>query len=112
MAILFPQTVEREHLLIVDGYSNKKTLEAAIKDFGRYIEKTFKNGEGNALISVVNEGISESNTPYLPANRAYGGYFFEWEEVGCASRWDGESETMEYRPGSYYFVIGMVKSET
>lgn len=109
MAIIFPAKIERENTIIVDGYSDKKTLNAAIKDFGSFIEKRFKNGEGNALISAANDGLSETNTPYLPAEHSEGGYFFEWQEVGCASKYDNLTDSMEYEDANYYFVIRMVK---
>lgn len=109
MAIIFPEKIERENTIILDGYSTKKTLEAAIKDFGRFIEKKFKNGEGDGLISMVNDGITDTNNPYVPANTSEGGYFFEWEEVGCASKYDNLTDSMEYEDANYYFVIRMVK---
>jgi len=109
MAIIFPEKIERENTIILDGYSNKKTLEAAIKDFGSFIEKKFHNGEGNSLISMVNDGITETNNPWVSASSSEGGYFFEWEEVGCASKWDNITDSMEYQEASFYFVIRMCK---
>ncbi len=109
MAIKFPQVVERKDTITVDGYSDRKHLEAAIKDFGKYIEKRFKNGEGGVLVSMVADGITDTNTPYTPASSSCGGYFFEWEEVSCASMLNEDTGVMEYADGNYYFVIRMVK---
>lgn len=107
--IIYPAKIERENTVIVDGYSDRKTLNAAIKDFGRFIEKHFKNGEGQALIDMVNDGITEFNTPFVPAKDSEGGYFFEMEEVSTASKYDEALETMDYREANYYFCMRFVK---
>lgn len=109
MAIIFPQKIERENAIIVDGYSDKKTLNGAIKDFGRFIENKFHNGEGQLLIDMVNDGIDETNTPFIPAKSSDGGYFFEVEDVGCASKYDNITEEMEYKDANFYFVIRFLK---
>lgn len=109
MAIIFPEMIERENTITVDGYSNKKTLNAAIKDFGKYIENKFHNGEGQSLIDMVNDGINETNSPFIPASKSEGGYFFEVENVGCASRCDNDTDEIEYKEANFYFVIRLVK---
>lgn len=109
MAIIFPEKIERESTIIVDGYSNKKTLNGAIKDIGRFIEKKFHNGEGQSLVDMVNDGIDEYNSPFIPAKMSGGGYFFEMEEVGCASKFDPITDAMEYEEANYYFVIRFCK---
>ena len=109
MAIIFPEIIERESTVIVDGYSDRKSLEAAIKDFGRFVEKKFHNGEGMSVIGMVNDGISETNNPYVKASSSEGGYFFEWEKVGCASKYDSTTETIDYKDANWYFVMRFVR---
>lgn len=107
--IIFPAKTEREHTVIVDGYSDKKTLNAAIKDFGQFIERKFKNGEGQLLIDIVKDGITETNTPFIPARDSEGGYFFEVDEVTVATRYDDVLEDIEYRDANYYFCMRFIK---
>lgn len=108
--IRFPGVIERENTITVDGYSDRKTFAGAIRDFGRYIEKQYHNGEGDAIISILNDGIDEHNQIIVPAKEAgkYG-YFFEVEEVECASDIDEETDEMKYADGHFYLVMRFVK---
>ena len=107
MTIKFPGIIERKDHFIVDGYSDKKTEAGAIKDFGRFIEKKFNNGEGQALIDCVKFGES----PVVPVSQAGGGYFFEIEEVCGASQFNDETDEMEYADGNFYLVIKFFKPD-
>ena len=107
--IRFPGVIERENTITVDGYSDRKTFAGAVRDFGRYIEKHFHNGEGDAIISIVNDGIDEFNQVIVPAEESCGGYFFEVEEVECASCIDEETDEMKYADGHFYLVMRFVK---
>jgi hypothetical protein len=106
--IIFADSIERENTITVDGYSDRKTINGAVKDFGRYIEKKYHNGEGQTIIDIVNDGISETNSPFASAQSSDGGYFFEIEEVPCASRYNEIGE-MEYKEANYYLVMRFVK---
>lgn len=106
--IIFPAKIERADTVIVDGYSDRKTFEGAVKDFGRFIEKKFKNGEGQALIDTIEDGISETNQIIFKAETSDGGYFFEVEEVPCASRYNDFNE-MEYKEANYYICMRFIK---
>lgn len=105
MAIKFPGVIERKDTCIVDGYSDRKTRNAAIKDFGKYIEKLYHNGEGQNLIDTVNFG----EDPELPAAHSDGGYFFEIEEVTGACSFNEETDEMEYADGHWYMTIRFIK---
>lgn len=107
--IIFADTIERVHTITIDGYSDRKTISGAVKDFGRYIEKTYHNGEGQAIIDIVKDGISETNSPFASPEGSDGGYFFEIEEVPCASRYDESIDSMEYREANYYLYMRFFK---
>jgi hypothetical protein len=107
--IIFADAIEREHTITVDGYSDKKTVSGAVKDFGRYIEKRYHNGEGQAIIDIVKYGISETNSPFASPEGSDGGYFFEIEEVPGASRYDETTDDREYKEANYYLCMRFVK---
>jgi hypothetical protein len=107
--IIFAGSIERENTVTVDGYSDRKTISGAVKDFGRYIEKKYHNGEGQCIINIVKDGISETNNPFVSPKDSCGGYFFEIEEVPCASRYDEETDEMEYKEANYYLCMRFVK---
>jgi hypothetical protein len=108
--IRFPEVIERENTITVDGYSDRKTFAGAVRDFGRYIEKHFRNGEGDAIISIVNDGIDEFNQVIVPAKESgNNGYFFEVDEVECASYIDEETDETKYGDGHFYLVMRFMK---
>ena len=92
--IIFADSIERTETITVDGYSDRKTISGAVKDFGRYIEKTYHNGEGNAIIVIAKDGINATNSPFASPEGSDGGYFFEVEEVSCASRYDESTDSI------------------
>ncbi len=104
MSIIFPKETKREGCITVDGYSNMNSLVEAVKDFGRYIERKYKNGQGRILIDMANDGFSVTNNPFAPPCEG-GVYFFEYDEVPCASELNEDTATMKYAEANYYFVI-------
>lgn len=99
----FVEATERKETITVDGYSTCKTLKGALKDMGRWIEKTYANGEGEALIDMVND--NEITTIKGGVNE----YALDYEEVEGASRWNDETDDMEYANGNWYIMIRFVK---
>jgi len=106
--IIFAESCERPNTITVDGYTDKKTIRGAVKDIGRFIEKVYHNGEGEHLIKMVNEGISETNNPFIKAVDA-DSYFFDIEEVPCATRCGQDGNVNDYADANYYFCIRFVK---
>lgn len=98
----FTGIIDRKDTIIIDGYSNKKTVKAAIKEFGTYIKKHVNEMEGNCIIENGIESI-------LPACESCGGYFLEIENVPCACEYDEKTDTMKYSDGNYYLVCRIVK---
>lgn len=94
--------IDRPNTVTIDGYSNRKTLTGAIKEFGRWIAKNVNREEGNA---IVENGIDS----LLSAKDSCGGYFLEVEEVSCASNWNEDTDEMEYKEGRWYLCCRIVK---
>ena len=98
----FAGIIERAETVTVDGYSNRKTAKAAIKEMGRYIRDNVNETEGNAIIDYPEESL-------LSASESYGGYFLEIEEVPCASQYNEDTDEVEYDEANYYIVCRIVK---
>lgn len=64
--------IERSNCWIVDGYSTRKSEEAAIKDFGQMLQKKIGTDEG--ILEYGKEVL-------LPMTESCGGYYFEMEET-------------------------------
>ena len=66
--------------------------------------------EAKVLLSFLECGIDEYNTPFFKATNSDGGYFFEYEEVPCATRYNEETDEVEYKEGYHnYFCIRFVR---
>jgi hypothetical protein len=99
----FVGVIERETTITVDGYSNRKTLKAALKDMGRYIRDHLNEGEGQCILNYPEEVRVSWEA------KKQGCYFLEAEEVPCACRWHEDTEEMEYADGNWYIVCRFVK---
>lgn len=97
----FVGAIERPVTMTVDGYSNAKTINGAISEFGRYIMKHFSESEGSALVEFKSECLLS------PQNDVE--YFLTIEEVPCASKWNEDTEEMEYADGNYYLCMRFIK---
>lgn len=107
--LAFVEAIVREETITIDGYTSNKTVKGVIKDVARALEK-YDMGEAEAMRSMAKGFIPEINTPFSEASASDGGYFFEYEEVPCASRWNEEKEEMEYKEGFHnYFCIRIVR---
>lgn len=101
--------IVREDTITVDGYTTNKTERGIIKDAARAIEKYDKE-EAKALLSFLECRIDKYNTPFVKATHSDGGYFFEYEEVSCATRYNEETDEVEYKEGYHnYFCIRFVR---
>ena len=107
--LAYVDIIERENTITIDGYTSNKTERGIIKDVVRAIEKYDKE-EAKALLSFLECGIDEYNTPFVKAMNSDGGYFFEYEEVSCATRYNEDTDEVEYKDGyNNYFCIRIVK---
>ena len=91
----------------MDGYSDRKTLVAAMHDFGKEVAKIDAD-EGALLLEVKTE--REAKDMFCPVSEwdlrnGLVAYILEWEEVPCACRWNEEEDEMEYTDGKWYFHI-------
>lgn len=107
--LAFVEKIERENTVTVDGYTSNKTVKGIIRDVARAIAK-IDEGWARFLTDAANDFDPVFNSPFIGAKNSDGGYFFEIEEVGCASRYDEETDEMEYKEGyNTYFCIRIVK---
>lgn len=98
----FVGITEREGTVTIDGYSSRKSLEAAIKEMGRWIARNIDESEGNALVEYPIESL-------LKAEDSCGGFFLEAEEVGAASKWDDQTGEMMYLEANWYIICRIVR---
>lgn len=90
-------------------YTSNKTERGIIKDVARVVSK-YDQSEANTLLDYLKMGLNKYNTPFAKASESEGGYFFEYEEVPCATRYNEETDEMKYKEGYYnYFCIRIVK---
>lgn len=107
--LAYVDAIVREDTITVDGYTSNKTERGIIKDVARAIEK-YDQGESNFLLEMLKMGIDEYNDPFVKAANSSGGYFFEYEEVPCATRYNEETDEVEYKEGYHnYFCIRFVR---
>jgi len=107
--LAYVDAIVREDTITVDGYTSNKTERGIIKDVARAIEK-YDQGESNFLLEMLKMGIDEYNDPFVKVANSGGGYFFEYEEVPCATRYNEETDEVEYKEGYHnYFCIRFVR---
>lgn len=99
----FVGAIERPDTITVDGYSNAKTINGAISEFGRYIAKHFSESEGSNITEYKQESLCS------PSEEEASSYFFTIEEVPCAAQWNEKTEEMEYADGNYYLCVRFCK---
>lgn len=97
--------IEREDTITIDGYTSNKTEKGIVKDVARAVRK-YSESEADCLLETIKRG----ETPFLNATDSCGGYFFEYEESHCATKYNEETDEVEYKDGfNNYFCIRIVK---
>lgn len=98
--LIYPGVINTATTATVDGYSNRKSKAAAIKELGRYIRKYINEEEGQSIIDYPVE------CPMLSP----GEYFLQVEEVPGASYFDEEVDGQTgYTDANWYIVCRIVK---
>lgn len=106
--LAYVEAIERKDTITIDGYTSAKTERGIVADVARAVEK-YDKGEAEALRSCLAYGLDEYNHPFVKAENSDGGYFFEYEE-GNATRYNEETDEIEYKDGyHHYFCIRIVK---
>lgn len=105
--MIFTDVIERDNSFTIDGYSNRKTIKGAIKEFGKYIAKNYSEAEGNNLIEYQEECIQEPSQEDV--RNGLTSYFFTIEEVPCASKLNHVTDEIEYSEANYYLCIRIIK---
>lgn len=105
----YVDVIERKETITIDGYTSNKTERGIIKDVARVVAKYSKD-EADVLLECLKMGLDKYNKPFLKASESEGGYFFEYEEVPCATRYNEEIDGVEYKDGFHnYFCIRICK---
>lgn len=107
--LAYVDVIERKDTITIDGYTSNKTEKGIIRDVARAIQP-YSESEAQALLDALKFGIDENNTPFVKSADSCGGYFFEYEEVPCATKYNEETDEIEYKEGfKNYFCIQIVK---
>ena len=107
--LAYVDAIERKDTITIDGYTSNKTEKGIIRDVARAIQP-YSESEAQALLDALKFGIDENNTPFIKTAGSCGGYFFEYEEVPCATRFNEKTDEIEYKEGfKNYFCIQIVK---
>lgn len=107
--VAYVEGIEKKKVITIDGYTSNKTINGIVRDVARAI-KPYSENEAQALLDALKFGIDENNTPFVKSADSCGGYFFEYEEVPCATRYNEETDEIEYKEGfKNYFCIQIVK---
>lgn len=107
--VAYVEAIEKKSVITIDGYTSNKTINGIVKDVAKVI-KHYSESEAQALLDALKFGIDENNTPFVKSADSCGGYFFEYEEVPCATRYNEETDEIEYKEGfKNYFCIQIVK---
>lgn len=98
--LIYPGVINTATTATVDGYSNRKSKTAAIKEMGRYIRKYINKEEGQSIIDYPEECPTISPSEY----------FLITEEVPCASYFDEKTDgQIGYTDANWYIVCRIVK---
>lgn len=101
--LIYPEIRKNDSFAVIDGYSNRKTITGAVNEMGRYIRDNVNKLEGETILEYGKASL----IPHTPYNND--GYFFEIEDVPCASRLvDENSDEIEYTDANWYLVCRIV----
>ena len=93
--MIFTEVRENETFIHIDGYSNKKTLNGALKELAKEVAR-YNELEASTITDAIKFGEE------ILVNTEY--YIVEAEEVGCATRYINDEEA-EYKEANYYLHI-------
>ena len=97
----FVEITDRDGIVSIDGYSNKKTLLGAIREMGRLIS-ALGYDEGDWIVRYGKESLCPNcMDPHT--------YCLEVEEVPCASQFNEDADEMEYAEGRWYVFCRFIK---
>ncbi len=108
--LIFGEARIHSNFIDIDGYSNKKTIEGALKDLAKAVAKYDKD-EADAITSMIKfDEIVQ--TKYVSGD-GNAQYILEWEEVPSASRYVGNNEDsdreIEYKDGRWYLHTRIIR---
>jgi len=102
--MIFAGVRETTQLTIIDGYSNNKTVNGALKDLAKEVEK-YSKIEANSLRDMVKD---KSIANILNIDSESDCYYIECIEVSQAARMINDEEN-EYKDANFYTMIRFIK---
>lgn len=94
--------------VIIDGYTTRKTIVAAAHEISKAIEKYSKeDAEMFANVKTASQAKE-----LLCKNYMNNEYCFELEAVSCATKYNEETDEVEYEDGTFYFLVRLVIYDT
>ena len=90
--------------VVIDGYTTRKTIVAAAHEISKAIEKYSKeDAEMFASVKTASEAKE-----LLCRNYMNNEYCFELEAVSCATKYNEETDKIEYEDATFYFLVRLV----
>jgi len=102
--MIFAGVRETTQLTIIDGYSNNKTVNGALKDLAKEVEK-YSKIEAEALKDMIKD---KSISNILNIDNGNDCYYIECIEVSQAARMINDEEN-EYKDANFYIMIRFIK---
>lgn len=96
--MIYTTVVRNENMIVVDGYSNKKTIKGAIADLAKEVAKVSE-------IEATN--LKEYGLELMETMSEDDDYYIECEEVATATKINSNDE-IEYKEAKYYLMIRFV----
>jgi len=102
--MIFAGVRETTQFTIIDGYSNNKTVNGALKDLTKEVEK-YSKIEAEALRDMIKD---KSISNILNIDNGNDCYYVECIEVSQAARIINDEEN-EYKDANFYTMIRFIK---
>lgn len=88
----------------IDGYSNAKTEEGALRDLAKAVEQ-YDEGEADAIRGM----IKNNEVVQFPATKD-SDYILEWEDVPAATKYNDNGDP-EYKDARYYMHTRIIRDD-
>lgn len=102
--LIFGTAHKAPNWIDIDGYSNAKTEEGALRDLAKAVEQ-YDEGEANAIRSM----IKNNEVVQFPATKD-SDYILEWEDVPAATKYNDNGDP-EYKDARYYMHTRIIRDD-
>ena len=110
----FVEMIEREKkenwsaTITIDGYSTAKTILGVMKDIEKEVNKIKSVSSQSDSYSCVSKKEVEEVLATCTIENSCGGFYVEMEDVGCATKYNEETNENEYSDANFYFCTRLV----